>query len=157
MYQLITSFKLAIKMQFRPLEGWLGGMHSFNWIEQIQDLHVICFGRYWSHIQDFQDLIRRISRICRHTSFPTFPTSDFLIYNNMFLNILWEFLDYFEYCAGSEAMNEGLWGSRTFPIVPKIMNMKTFGIFRKWKVKHIIPHWSRIFLWNFWPSNSWNL
>ena len=53
--------------------GW-GGRVSFNWIEKIQDFHFMFFEMYWSHIQDFQDLIRRVSRFSWHASFPLFST-----------------------------------------------------------------------------------
>ena len=42
---------------------WVGGRDFVNWIGKIKDL---------SHIQDLQELIRRISRFFWHASFPTF-------------------------------------------------------------------------------------
>ena len=67
-------------------------MRSFSWVEKywkinvsfqrifplvelkIQDFHFMFYSRCWSHIQDFQDLTRRISRISWQASFSFFGT-----------------------------------------------------------------------------------
>ncbi len=40
--------------------------------EDLPNFHFMFSGRYWSHIQDFQEFVRRIVGICRSPSFPTF-------------------------------------------------------------------------------------
>ena len=41
-------------------------------LQNFEDNHVMFFDRYWSHIQDFQELIRRILMMFRSLSFPKF-------------------------------------------------------------------------------------
>ena len=46
------------------------------WFKNKLSIHVVW--RYRSRLQDFQDMIRRISRICRHASFPKFSIFEIL-------------------------------------------------------------------------------
>ena len=51
--------------------GGMGGRDCFNWIETFQDFHFLVFERDLSLIQDFQGLIRHVSRTSRHVYFAT--------------------------------------------------------------------------------------
>ena len=55
---------------------WFQLLSSFSWIERYRFV-ISFFQRCWFRIQDVQDLIRRISMILRHASFPIFQISRF--------------------------------------------------------------------------------
>ena len=57
------SFKRKWKMNSNCLS-------SFIWVGKYKSSMSLLFWRPWSHIQDFQDFIRRISGMFRHASFP---------------------------------------------------------------------------------------
>ena len=78
------------------------------------------FLRYWSHIQDFQDFIRRVVGICRRPSFPKCPKCHFAIFkNNISGNDLGFFLHELEDFGLSKNKNKRFWGSETRPKIPK--------------------------------------
>ena len=103
---------------------------SIHRICKIQKCNFMLFWRYMyrSRIQDFQELIRRISSIFRHASFPYFVESQGWCFSR------WKFpkhvleLSWFK----AELRIMGLWGSLTFPLALEIINMKTFRFVGQW-------------------------
>ena len=125
-------------------------MTSGKYWSRMHDLHSIGInlqfmfsGREWSHIQEFQEVIRRIFRIVRPPSFPQFPN---------FKMVRDVSLDYLDYLGGSKVKDNGFWEPWSCPLGPKIMKMKTFLIFGKSKLKVTSPMWSRIILRSFWAT-----
>ena len=55
-----------------PFQPWPSGLLLEDTNPILPKLHFMFSGRYWYHIQDFQDLFRRIFMICRCPSFPFF-------------------------------------------------------------------------------------
>ena len=93
------SFKWKSKMAFNCVS-------SFIRIGKYQ-MSISCFLEdCWSHIHDFQELLKRISTIFRPTSFPSLSTVEILRFPKMtcFKNEL-EFLASLEYLGGSKFNN----------------------------------------------------
>ena len=63
-----------------PREGRVGGNPLIEL--KIRDSHFILFGRYRSHLQDFQEFIRLLSRMFRHASFLNSSFSIFVYFKN---------------------------------------------------------------------------
>ena len=69
---LVSWFLLFLVSWFRSfLVPW------FQRFKGLPNCHFMFSGRYWSHIQDYQDFIRRVDGSSRHLSFHIFKMSDF--------------------------------------------------------------------------------
>ena len=68
---------------------------------------------------------------------------------------MWHFLYLLKF-GGSRVANNWFGESRSRPLGPKIMSMKTFRVFPKWNPKVISPKWSRIILRRFWANLLFN-
>ena len=105
-------------------------MLELNWT--LPDCHSACLKILLPHSRFCQEFTRRISRIFRHASFQTLSFS-------------------ISKCiCVSRVRNHGFWGSWTFPLGPKIMEMKTFKIFGKWAWKVNSSLWNRMIMRSFW-------
>ena len=116
-----------------------------------------CFlDRYWSHIKDSQEFIRRINGICQPPSFRKIML--FLRNKNL------RFLE--SYCFNNDTVLSGIiWSHLVLPELeiivfgngghvkhPKVMKMGVCGGFAKWSGKVTSPKWSRILLRSFWAT-----
>ena len=126
---------------------------SFNW--KLQSVNFIVVGRLWFHIQnwhlllkfpfhvfdwcwfhiqDLQEFMRRVFRICRHASLPNFPNkkNEFrdceVSKNNMFPKRV------------SKVQNNWFGESRTRPKSLKIMKMISHWVSRKEIEKLLVPN-----------------
>ena len=119
----------------------------------IQNVRFMLVCRCWSHIQDFQDLIRRISRSFRHASFPICSFLDILRFPEIICsNTVWGFSwTILNNLGGPSVKNNGLLGSWTFALGRKIIKMNTCWV---WKVQVNVTssQWILIFLRSFWAT-----
>ena len=110
--------------------------------------------KYVSYIQDLEEIIRRIFRIVRHASFPTFSNLDFQ-YVYISKNIISQedsgfFLNSFESFGFSKVQNNWFRESWSRPLGPRTIKMKGFQVLPKWNRKVISRKWSRIISRSFW-------
>ena len=106
--------------------------------------------RYWFHIRESQQFIRRIYGIPTNWNvrFRDFWGPQHL----MFENGLGMFLKNWSNFGGSKVENNGFWESWSCPLCPKVMEMRIVGVFGKWNRKATSPIWSRIILRSFWAT-----
>ena len=102
---LVSPMGVWCKGGSRNVLGWRDSFNltwevTFNYLSFFSTkspFHV--FGTYWSHIQDLQEFIRRIFRICRHASCPKCRNVRIprFWYFQKYTNTIWDFvLDSFE-------------------------------------------------------------
>ena len=94
---------IALNKKHSLLVSWFqrSKFHRFKNIEYVLEnvdpiwpnSHFMFSGRYWSHIQDFEEFVRRIIGIFRHLSLRTFSTRSSYDVSNI---ILW-FLKFWKY------------------------------------------------------------
>ena len=125
-----------------PLINRLISSLSLNWKLLQSPYHV--FQRCWLHIQDVQELIRRISGTCRHAFFKAldFHVLNYHTYESK--NVLNNLKD-----PKSRIM--GLYGSLTFALDMKSIRMKTFLAFGKWTFEFTNKQWITIYVWSWLP------
>ena len=88
-------------------------------------------GRYWSHIQEFQQVITQIDGIVRprlfhfskHVGFQLFDISKHITFEQIFCF----FLDCLRYPGGSKDQKNWFWESCTRPELPKSWKWRVFG------------------------------
>ena len=93
----------------------------FQSFKELPNVHFMFSGRYWSHIQDFQDFIWRIVGICWCPPFRKIKMLDlqhFEIYKNSMLKQLWEFLRFIEVSWCLQRWNSWFWEPGTRPEIP---------------------------------------
>ena len=115
--------------------GWAGGRDSFNSIEKFK-LSILFY-----FLEDVDPTFKMFKN--------WYDSKKTQNHEKTFQKWLWFVFAYFESFGVSKVKNHGFRGSWKFPPIPKIINMKTFGIFGKWKLKVTSLIWSRIILHSF--------
>ena len=99
-------------------------------IFDISKTHFTLSGRYWSHIQAFRDLFKRIFNIFRHASFPHFPNSisRFLRFPNIIISNMIVFWTIWGILVSPKLKDNWFWESWTRPKISKSWKWWVFGL-----------------------------
>ena len=138
---------MGIGMLVGPSEGWVG------WIPLIELKNPRCpFHASWKILIPYSRLTRIDKTDIKNSE--RSQLSDFWDFDILENNIFENEYGFVSWISGPKVKNNGFWGSWAFVLVPKGIQMKTFGTFAKWNLKVTSSLWILILLRRFWPFQS---
>ena len=111
------------------IENWNSISFWVHW--KLPNCNFMFFDRYWSHIQDSREFIRRVLRIVGTRLFKQNAILDFpkilKFLKHVFEHDLRCVLKCLQYLGVAKVKHDWFWGPWSWPLGPKIMNMRLFG------------------------------